>query len=72
MIWQGLKRSPQEHGRRAWARADAEQIVHDIFNSPAPPVEDLQRIGRTVAETSPLMPPLSQRRTRRVLRTTVL
>jgi hypothetical protein len=45
-VWQGLERSPQDPGKRAWARADAEQIVHDLAQRAAPPLQPYERIPR--------------------------
>ena len=33
LIWQGLERSPQEPGRPAWTRTEAEAIVADLERS---------------------------------------
>jgi hypothetical protein len=43
-IWQGLERSPQEPGRLAWTRADAEKIVADLAERDAPPLAPLTRV----------------------------
>jgi hypothetical protein len=40
LVWSGLERSPQEPGRPAWTRVEAEAIVLDLERREPPPLRD--------------------------------
>jgi len=48
-IWQGLSMSPQEPGKPAWRREDAEKIVKDLLVHPAPPLPEIEGEATTKA-----------------------
>jgi hypothetical protein len=46
LVWQGLKRSPQEVGKPAWTREHALQLVEDLEARDPPPLKELEHAPR--------------------------